>query len=500
MDKIMLRPLDAAAPLAKLPRALSLGVALLWMLFPVPRVNAQTGDGALNAARSLIAERKYDEAIVALSAVKAQSVADAPEAQRLIGTCYQGKKDFFGAIDAYNEVLRIYPESTAAAETYFWIGLCQEAQGATDAAILAFSRQAALFPSNKRTGPAILKWGERLQSKGEYEAALDRYHLVSKNYVDQAPRACLLTGICYQDRRMYAKAATVLEAGANAYPTAGDTLRETKYRRLECLLAGKFFDEAIAAAKQLTDEFPNDADRHLFSLGLAYQGAKEYSQALVTFQSVADRFPLRPKARESLLRVEECLRAERKFEEDLKFLSGMELRDDMREEALIRRSEVFYEGLNRWPEAIESLQLVIRDYPTSRFAIEAEARIAEITLYGLRDYAAAAAQLRSFREAHPDYDLIIDVEQSLGMTEYLQKRYKEAASIFLEGTKLPDPANYRALMLYMAANCHEKLGDTAQAKAIAEELVRCYPDDCWAKLARGRYQNDASASSEEARR
>ena len=376
-----------------------------------------------------------------------------------------------------------------AAEAYYWIGLCDEAQGKVDQAISDFTKQISLFPASRRTPPAMLKLGERYQDKGQYDLALQQFTTVLASSPENAPRAQLLIGICYQVQKKYSEAIAALRKGIESFPTANGTVKEMKYRLGECYRESGRWDDGIALYKALAVDYPEDAARHKFDLGICYQGKGDYEQAITLYKEVSTGYPDSPKAKEALLRVDECLRAQGNYDEELAYLQKLYDEDaELRADAILRKAEVLDERLRDYGQAVAELQRLVAEHPGSPLAVEAQARIAAVTLYGLRDIARARLLLQDFIAEHPEYDGMIFVKEDLAYCSYAEAKYLEAAKLYQEAYECKDVGDgWRPSILYMIADCHMRANDVAKAKETLQKLMDTYGGSRWAGLAAAKY-------------
>jgi tetratricopeptide (TPR) repeat protein len=471
---------------------LGLLMALSLPILLVCPVRGQTGppsaSDASSAAKALFTQGRYDDAITSYRQIQSEFPTAAADAQRMIGVCHQWKKDYAKAMAAYRSLLIDYPESEAAGEAYYWLGLCDEALGNVDAAIANFANEVKYFPANARAPLAMLKAGERYQEKRNYDEAIRQFEQVLTAAPSHAPRANLLIGICYQTQKKYDAAIIALKTGIRDAGSTGDTRREMNYRLQECYQSGASFDDAAALAKELATAYPADAILHKFNVGVAYQAKGDYGRAFDAYRDVTLGQTNDPKVREARLRGEECLRAQRRYADDLAYLQKLhDEQPEMAAESLIRQSEVHAEWMNEPGKAIALLHKIAVEEPGSPFVVEAEARIASLTLYGMKEEDSARTLLKSFIINHPDYNCIIVVRQDLAFCDYLQQKYATAATLFVEAYANPDPANYKPLVLYFAADSYMRAQEYDKARLVADRLIKLHADDVWAQQAIERY-------------
>lgn len=182
------------------------------------------------------------------------------------------------------------------------------------------------------------------------------------------------------------------------------------------------------------------------------------------------------------------MRAQRKFVEDIEYLQQLQAQyPDLKDEVLLRLSEIFHEWIQEPELAASQLRELIDRNPGGPFTIEAKARLAFVTLTGLHDVDRAKAMLDTFIEDYPDYKDMIVVLYQRGNAEYNYGNYTKGLKFFHRAMPYADPGNYRAAILFKIADSYKYLGDSIKAKEYADKLIADYPTDDWARLAMDRY-------------
>jgi len=460
MHTVALRRSGGAPPLLLLFPALVCAILLTGALAPT-RAAADPATDAFQAAKSLFAAAKYDEALTAFGKVQTDYPALVADAQRMIGCCYQWKKDYPKAIGSYGKLLTDYPGTEAAAEAYYWIGLCVEAQGNVDEAIAAFQKQIAQFPNSRKTAPAMLKLGERYQDRKQYDLAVEQFNKVLAASPDNAPRAQLLIGVCYQAQGKYEQAIAALDKVIES-PKGNGCADEARGRKAGCLT----------------------------QIGIAYQAQERYDEAIASFNKAIECANGNGPASEARLRIDECLRAQKKYTEELAHLQKLyDEQPDLRADALIRQAEILNDGMKKPEDCIAMLKRLIAELPDHRLATEARARIAAVTLCDLRQYEAATKLFDEFIQANPDYDNIIEVKIDRAMCDYMQRKWAATlAQVRAIYDAYPVGETHPALK-YRIADCYYRMKDYESARREFAEVIRLFPGTSYAEAAAFRLQH-----------
>ena len=74
-------------------------------------------------------QKFFDDAISEYKKVVEYKKALAPKAYYRIGECFSKKKDYKNAIDIYDRVIRLYPDSEWASYAIYGISVCLEEEG-----------------------------------------------------------------------------------------------------------------------------------------------------------------------------------------------------------------------------------------------------------------------------------------------------------------------------------------------------------------------------------
>jgi TolA-binding protein len=413
-----------------------------------PPARADAANDAFQAAKALFTAGSYDEAIAAFTKAQSDYPTLAADCQRMIGCCYQWKKDYPKAVEAYGKLLADYPGTQAAAEAYYWIGLCREAQGNVDEAIAAFQKQIAQFPNSRKTAPAMLKLGERCQEKKQYDLAIEQFNKVLATSPDNTARAQLLIGICYQAQGKYEQAIAALDKVIESASGNGSA-DEARGRKAGCLT----------------------------QIGIAYQAQERYDEAIASFNKAIECGNGNGSANEARLRIDECLRGQGKYAEELAYLQKLyDEKPDLRAHALIRQSEVLNEGLKDPNKCIETLKRLIAEMPADPLAKDAQTRIACVTLYDLKRPEEARALFVAFIAANPTFDNLVEVKYHLAGCDYVQKNWSAALAGYRVAYASNPTGTWPPTLKFMIGDCLAKMGNIQEARTTFTELVSLYPE------------------------
>ena len=141
----------------------------------------------LNTADRLYVNNKYKEAMFFYQRIIQES-PDSPYcayAQRNIGICYAGLKDYEKSVEELEKVVKKYPESSWAPNAlermgiYYWQGLED-----LDKAITAFSELIDKYPEDTLAPQGYYSLGQIYTIRKDYKKAKATYHLLIQKYPD----------------------------------------------------------------------------------------------------------------------------------------------------------------------------------------------------------------------------------------------------------------------------------------------------------------------------
>lgn len=433
----------------------ALSLTLLFVCAVVaPSLADATAD--LSTGQDLMKAGNYDGAIALFSSVVASGdPALAPKGQLCIGIALQGKKSYPESIAALKLGIQTYPNADRA-------------------------RSEMLF-----------RLGEVHGISGDTASAIEVYQSIAVQYPADAAKANLCLANVFFKEMKYAEAIDLLKKNISAQPDAGSSLYDLNTLLGRCYRESGDLQNAVDTYKKLATLFPEKADRAYLEMGICLQLQERYPDARAAFQNALDVG--NGVSNEARLRIDEVFRAEKKYAEELEYLQTMyDEVPELRAQSLTRQAEVMSEclgGISQAKDAIEKLRQAIREFPEDPLAVEAQARIAKIQLYNLRDFAAAETGLREFMAKYPDDPSLIVIAHDLAFCLYLQKNHALAADLYVKASRMKEVGNYVAVCMYMAADSYMRAGDYLNAKVLADLLMSTYPNESWSRLADINYSN-----------
>ena len=355
--------------------------------------------------------------------------------------------------------------------------------GDYDTAVQVLSEVAAADP--KLAPDAQRTIGTCYQLKGDYAKAIECYEKLLTTYPgsEAASEVYYWLGTCYESQKNVDQAISCFEKQISGFPTS----RKTAPAMLK--LGERYqdktqYDLAMQQFEKVAKEYPERAARVQLLIGICYQVQGRYQEAIDALDKVTASSNGNGSVNEVKLRKAECLRGQGKYAEELAYLQTLCAESpDLKADSLVRQAEVLKDYLRDYPQAIAVLERVITECPDSRLAVEAQARIASVKLYGLWDIAEARKMIQDFVAKHPDYPGMIYVRCDLAYCSYAEGKYLEAAKLFEEAYTCQDSENWRPPILYIVGDSYKRAGDKAKAQEAWNKLMDVYPGNDWSALA-----------------
>ncbi|MEZ6139647.1 MAG: tetratricopeptide repeat protein [Zavarzinella sp.] len=256
------------------------------------------------------------------------------------------------------------------------------------------------------------------------------------------------------------------------------------------------YDPAIQLLKDANDlepsgdEFPTQAvlDKVKVRLGTCLAAKKEWDDARNHLEAVAnnEQSPVRAQA---ILQLGECLLAKGDHQDAAKWLTIFKDNgqfhwvNGVSDQAVVRLGQALA-GTKQWDAARQAYDLVPQRYGSSRWMPEAR--------YGM---GWAFQQQGQHDQAVQSYQQVINLVSSdlaakahlqIGLCRLEQKRYGDAVAALLIVPYTFDERDLHPIALCEAARALVADGKPAQAKRLLERVVKDYPKDPWAAIAKER--------------
>lgn len=303
---VALYPLSSPAPLTYTP-----GEGWSYEPFGGGKWQRTKAKDQLDVATEAFNQKDYSLAMrAARRVVRVWPLADyAPQAQYLVGRCYEAKGQDERAFDEYQKILTKYPKSENAAEVlrreYVISERYLKGQWFKLWGYIPFfpsmEKTAAMFEKIVNHGPysevaphAQLRVGAAREKHNDFAGAATAYELAADRYHD---RPVIAADALYRTGRVYEKQAATAEydqsTASKAIAAYGDFLT--------------YFpdDPRAAESRKAVERLTAEQARGNFEIAKYYEKRKKWNGALVYYNEVILRDPGSPYANEAKQRIDE---------------------------------------------------------------------------------------------------------------------------------------------------------------------------------------------------
>lgn len=255
---------------------------------------------------------------------------------------YYDAKKYDEAMREFKKVLKVYPRSTEAAESQYYVGLIEEALGNLYAAFQAYQKVIDKYPFSERIQEIIereYKIGEAFMGGEKRKAmgvplpvdnpAIEIFGKVVENstYGPMAPKAQYKLGLVLKGLMRYYEAEEAFNNVISKYPDS-EWAEAAKYQIASCRAAisrGPDYDQGAAKeAKEKFEEFvqehpdavlSRDAEKNIeqlknneaesnYNAGRFYEKQKAYSAAEIYYNDIINNYPYSTWAAKAMERLQ----------------------------------------------------------------------------------------------------------------------------------------------------------------------------------------------------
>lgn len=278
-------------------------------------------------------------------------------------------------------------------------------------------------------------------------------------------------------------------------PAADATVAELSARN-EKLRASKDHRKRLDVLLALVTAEPNNPD-WAYQLGDVYFDLAWCDEAVDAYVAFAKRFESDPRYQAAVLRVEQTLRASRRYKEALAYLGTIPTPDaDWDIKVNVRKADLLSLYDPAFPsdreKAIGYCQALIDKYPDNPLIVQARSRIAEIHAPGYPKFPESCrlgrAELQALIAEFPNDPQARRWSTDVGYTYVREKDVPGAIAAWEKVlADYPDTypkENYHPYLTYLIGSYLNNMGKKDAAEAKFREVVKKWPDDPTAKIAK----------------
>lgn len=249
-----------------------------------------------------------------------------------------------------NRFINLYPQSDQAPIVTLWIGDALLKRERPQSAFLVFKRLMTVYPSSDEMVLAQFKQG-KIQEKHfqEYQNAIDNYYRVIENFPDDtlAPQSHYrIAKIADENLQNWEKAVSEYQIFADQCQDSARGISALKRRGAILSDEMNLIEDAVATFLLIDERYPNtpDAEQAIMRAGDLYARHKLYDSSVQQYESLFGKYP------ESQLALS----------------------------ALEKAAELYEKRLNNTDKQIESLNLIIENFPDSKSAAKAQKTLSKM--------------------------------------------------------------------------------------------------------------------------
>ncbi|MBM3425555.1 MAG: tetratricopeptide repeat protein, partial [Bacteroidetes bacterium] len=322
-------------------------------------------------------------------------------------------------------------------------------RGNFQVAVNALDEYLTNYPQGKRVVEVEALLTDALLNSSDYLRVLDQLDkLKSKSpRIQEAYQkvAFYQAMINYRDQKLE-QALTYL-GKSQAFPLDKNLLGETNFWKGEIYSAQENLGQAISAYQAALKQISPSSDYALkasYGLGYAYFNSQEYGSAEAQFEAyrTAQRNKREPAYQDALLRLGDCYFVQKKFvAAENTFLQAIEEKNAGQDYAHLQLAVVTnYQGKNQ--QAIEQINLLISNFPTSVFIEDAFFQKGQIYLEELK-YEEAITAFSELINTRPNSPFLPYALEGRAVSNYSLQRYSQTKAdykIILEQHPLSENA------------------------------------------------------------
>lgn len=444
-------------------------------------------DAQLRLGDSYFAQRRYDDALDAYSAV---DDTGRDYALFQLGETHALQDRFEEAIDAFDELIDSYPDSRWHPEALYRRGGVYFQVEEYEAARASYEALLDAYPDHPRVARTQYAIGDAYFNMGNLDAAIEAYRIVLEEYPESEVFADAASSIQYafvvQDDEENAQAFINEIADRIDDPERSDALR---FRVAEATYQSGDIEAAMQQLRQFVRVAETDTylPQAYFLLGRGHADQQEEQEARTFFEQLLENYPDHPRVPEAALRLGEMYEQNEDYDRALEAfrqaLNDPEAPTDVVARARYGEAVALLQQ-GRADEAEQRLRQIVREEDSNRLVASARlglARIAEEE--GALDE--AQRLYRQVVESDADDESEAEARFRLGRLLRQSGRPNEAIT---ELERIPSLfsgfSSWVARSYLEQARAYEQLDQRGEAQRLYDRVADTYSDTPYADEAR----------------
>ncbi|MBQ8542487.1 MAG: tetratricopeptide repeat protein [Bacteroidaceae bacterium] len=425
---------------------------------------------------------------------------------------YMNTRNYDVALQSIEKIATPSPMIYEAKQKVLYrLGVQEYINGNMDKAISYFNRSITLAKYNKETHSDALYWrGEAYYNKNDYTTAAKNYKgVIALDGLNSSKATYSLAYTYFQTGQM-SNAETEFQRFIKLSGNKDTELQSDAYNRLaDCYFYKRDYEKADEYYHKAIDTHKGNVDYALYRSALAKGLKKDYKGKITALNELVTKYPGSSYARQGYY---EMARAYIEIEESENAIKSYEQiiinypKSDLARRAAVEQAMLHNSNGNQ-NKAIETYKNIITRYPNSeeaqiaaqdlknlyvetgdideytRFVANAKGLkaiesneidtltfIAAEKIYGRGNTNEAKEKFKNYIDKFPNGAFATDCHYYLGVINYNDNNYNEAAVHFEEVTALPDNKYSEEAMAYSSEICYKK-EDWSKAKELYMRLI-----------------------------
>jgi TolA-binding protein len=352
------------------------------------------------------------------------------------------------ALTAFDVARKFRKDNRLVEESTYQYAKISYDLGKPDQAISEFEKMLVTFPASVHTDEIKELLSQAYVNATNYNKAIE--------YIESLPRrspaverayqkATLLKGIELFNKEDYPAAVDFFEKSLR-FPVDPHYVAEAAFWNGEAYSIGRRYDQAAQNYLKvigLTPPAPIDVViKSRYGLGYAYFNLQQYDRALFNFREFVNKAARnQPNLADGILRLADCYYVTKSYTEALNNYRRVTQLTKVDADYAHLQAGIILGILQRYPEAFTELDMVMRNYPQSRFTDEAIFRKAQLN-FDQGNYATAVAGYTSLLQSNPTSKFAPYAYTRRAASYYNLKEYDKTAQDYI--TVIESFANHPA--------------------------------------------------------
>ncbi|MFW5972857.1 MAG: outer membrane protein assembly factor BamD [Bacteroidota bacterium] len=436
----------------------------------------------------------------------------APHAQLEYAVTLYDQRQWREAHSAFDQVIRVYPESDVVGEALFYRGNTAVALGNYDEALQHFDRAAEhgtappeladeiLFqkawlqyrnqnyaeaarafieryrdnPRARRAEESLFWAAESNYQLGNHQQAEELFRQYLRDFTDgrHVEAATYALGWVYFKMGRYEAAATHFASFLNGYRSENESVpyrADARLRLADSYYALKRYGDAIRA---YTDAANDGHEYALYQVGQAHYNNGNPGRAIASFQSLLREYPDGEWVEEATYSIGYLQFQNEQYDEAIETYNDLIQsfpRDPLAARAQYGIGDAHFNA-GRSDEAASAYQRVLERYPNSEYVPDAAAGL-QYALAAEGDEGRMTAVIDSFAMQNPNSPVLAQLRFRHAEVKYQSGRRDEALSDFMVFLEAHRESPLAADASFYVANIYEARGDGDRARSFYERVI-----------------------------